>query len=78
VGSCHIIAYSKKRIGGPQFFISEKSDLETLKKGIDGLIKMKHQGTKILNPDSVLLNFYRFFKEDGFLNCGAGKTFLIV
>ena len=71
-------AYSKKRIGDPQYFISEESDLETLKKGIDNLIKMKRQGIRILNPDSVLLNFYKFFKENGFSNCSAGKTFLVV
>jgi len=71
-------AYSKKRIGDPQFFISERSDLEILKKGIDNLIKMKREGIRIMNPDSVLMNFYRFFENDGFPNCNAGKTFLVV
>jgi MoaA/NifB/PqqE/SkfB family radical SAM enzyme len=71
-------AYSKKRIGDPKFFISKESDLDILKKGIENLIKMKRQGIKIMNSDSVLRNFYNFFKNDGFTNCSAGKTFLVV
>jgi MoaA/NifB/PqqE/SkfB family radical SAM enzyme len=71
-------AYSMKRTGNPELFISDGNDLEILRKGIYNIIEMKKKGVKILNPNSVLLNIYDFFKNKSFPKCGAGRRFLVI
>jgi hypothetical protein len=71
-------AYSARRTGNPDLSISSESDLAALKNTIRNLIKMRHAGARILNPDSVLRGIYRFFKDGGTSNCGAGRKFLVI
>ena len=71
-------AYSAKRTGDPQYFISDEKDLETLRKIIDDLIIIKQKENIILNPAPVLLKIHKFFKDGGMSGCSAGKTFLVV
>ena len=71
-------AYSVRRTGDPQFFISTEGDLKALRDTIHNLIDMKRNGVGILNSDSVLLDIYKFFREKGKGGCGAGRRFLVV
>jgi len=71
-------AYSTKRTGDPQYFISDERDLATLRKIIDELITIKQREGIILNPAPVLLKIHKFFKDGGMLGCSAGRKFLVV
>jgi len=71
-------AYSTKRTGDSQYFISDEKDLETLRKIIDDLITIKQKEGIILNPAPVLLKIHKFFKDGGMPGCSAGRKFLVV
>jgi MoaA/NifB/PqqE/SkfB family radical SAM enzyme len=71
-------AYSTKRTGNSQYFISDEKDLETLRKIIDDLIAIKQKEGIILNPAPVLLKIHKFFKDGGMPGCSAGRKFLVV
>lgn len=71
-------AYSVKRTKDPQYFISSEEDLETLRKIIEELIKIRRERRTILNPAQVLWNTYYFFKEGYIKNCSAGRRFLVI
>jgi MoaA/NifB/PqqE/SkfB family radical SAM enzyme len=71
-------AYSIKRTGDPQYFISSEEDLNLLRETIRDLIQIKREKGIILNPISVLEDTYKFFKEGGIPNCSAGRRFLVV
>ncbi len=71
-------AYSARRTGNPEFFISTDDDLAALEDTMHNLIEMRRSGVGILNPASVLLGMHRFFREGGTPNCGAGRKFLVI
>ncbi|HIE27641.1 TPA: radical SAM protein [Candidatus Poribacteria bacterium] len=71
-------AYSILRTGDKEHFISSEEDLETLRQTIQELIKLKKEKGHILNPPSILLKTYQFFKDGYIPNCRAGKRFLVV
>jgi len=71
-------AYSTKRTGNPQYFISDEKDLENLLEIINDLIAIKREKKNILNPAPALLNIHKFFKDNGMAGCSAGRRFLVV
>ena len=71
-------AYSVRRTGDPQYFISSEDDLRTLREALEDLIAMKREEGGILNSTSVLMNTYEFFSNAGMPNCNAGRRFLVV
>ena len=71
-------AYSARRTGNPEYFISTEYDLAALENTMHNLIEMRRSGVGILNPPSVLLGIHKFFKEGGANHCSAGRKFLVV
>jgi len=71
-------AYSARRTGNTDLFISAEDDLAALETTMHNLIKMRSEGVGIMNPTSVLLGIHKFFKEGGTPNCGAGRKFLVI
>jgi MoaA/NifB/PqqE/SkfB family radical SAM enzyme len=71
-------AYSILRTGNKEHFISSEEGLEILRQTIQELIKLKGEKGHILNPPSILLKTYQFFKDGYIPNCRAGQRFLVV
>lgn len=71
-------AYSILRIGDKSLFITSKEDLRLLQQTIGDLIKLRREGLRIVNPESMLWKIYEFFKQGFIPNCKAGLRFLVV
>ncbi len=71
-------AYSILRIGDESHFISSEEDLGVLHQTIGNLIRLRREGLRIVNPESMLWRIYQFFKQGFIPNCKAGSRFLVV
>ncbi len=71
-------AYSHLRTGDKNHLISDKKDLEILRKNIDELIELRRKTGKIFTSKHVFNQYYRFSENGGMPDCRAGRRFLVV
>lgn len=71
-------AYTPLRTGNTDYCISDKEDLNVLRRQIEELIKLSKQSNHIANPEPVLLSTLKFFTQGHLPRCKAGIRFLVV
>lgn len=71
-------AYTSLRTGCKDHFIFAQEDLETLRRSILDLEKLKKENGQVVNSVYILRSTYQYFKNGSISNCGAGKRFLVV
>jgi len=71
-------AYTALRTGNRDYCVNKEEDLEILQQSFRELIELKKRSTHITNPESVLWDTLKFFKQGYMPNCKAGQRFLVV
>lgn len=71
-------AYSARRTGCQELFLTRTVDLDTLRKEFDGIRQRQDSTHTIVTPDSTLNQTQEYFEQGSAPGCRAGHRFLVV
>jgi len=71
-------AYSSRRTGCQELFLTRPVDLDTLRQEFDGIRSRQDSTHTIVTPDSTLNQTQEYFERGSAPGCKAGLRFLVV